>query len=94
MSGADMATLTRADSLIRKYAVDLQGNILYLEAWLEPGRYLAQRLDWRGSPLDSQTVTVKELKGMSIYTNLRESRAFAASQARKYQHYLANGGKP
>jgi hypothetical protein len=82
----------RVDPLLRKYAVDLDGSILYLESWLEPGRYLAQRLDSRGQPLDSKTVTVRELKSMSLFTNLRESRAFAGNRARRYQMATAKLG--
>lgn len=61
--------------LLRKYAVDSEGIINFIESFLEPGRFLAQRLNFKGAPLDSKVLTVKEISVMRLFTNLREARA-------------------
>jgi hypothetical protein len=83
-----------ADILLRKYAVDLEGNVNYIEQFLEPGRFLAQRLDFKGFPLDSKVMSVKEIAACRLFSNLREARGAGAVAAKKYALFLANGGRP
>jgi hypothetical protein len=80
--------------LLRKYAVDTEGNVNYIESFLEPGRFLAQRLDFKDFPLDSKIMTVKEIAVCRLFSNLREARGAAAIAAKKYAQFVANGGRP
>jgi hypothetical protein len=72
------------DSLERRYAVNFEGLIYYVENWAQPGYYLCQRLDFKGTPIDSKLTPLKELAKMTLYTNLREARSQAAVTACKY----------
>jgi hypothetical protein len=74
--------------LLRRYAVSIDGEISYIEAFIEPGKFLAQRLNWRGLPLDSKVVRVKDLEAMKLFSNLREARATASVNAAAYKRYL------
>ena len=70
--------------LLRRYCVGITGEAIgYIESFVEPGRYLVQRLDWRGQPLDSEIQTVREIQGQKLFTNLREARAYAGKQVRQ-----------
>jgi hypothetical protein len=77
--------------LLRKYAVNHLGTINFIESFLEPGRFLAQRLDYKGTPVDSKVVTVRELAGMRLFSNLREARGYGATRARLAEQ-LGRGG--
>jgi hypothetical protein len=84
--GDVMNPSSRATSavLLRRYCVGITGEAIgYIESFVEPGRYLVQRLDWRGQPLDSEIQTVREIQGMKLFTNLREARAYAGKQVRQ-----------
>jgi hypothetical protein len=78
--------------LLKKYAVDTQGAINFIESFLEPGRFLAQRLDHLGKPLDSKVLTVKEIAAMRLFTNLREARAVAGMTATRNAKMRATFG--
>ncbi len=73
--------------LLKKYAVDAQGAINFIEQWLEPGRFLAQRLNHLGRPLDSKVLTVKEISSMRLFSNLREARGIASVNATRYKRF-------
>jgi hypothetical protein len=91
-----MNASSRATSaaLLRRYAVDIQGEAInYLERFVEPGRYLAQRLDASGFPLDSSILSVREIQAMRLFSNLREARAYAGKQARQAA-FVAAGKEP
>ena len=80
----DLNSRAATAALCRRYCVDIEGKAInYIEGFLEPGRYLAQRLDWRGHPLESAILSVKEIAGMKLFTNLREARAYAGKQIRQ-----------
>jgi hypothetical protein len=78
----DLNSRAGSAALLRRYCVDIEGRAInYIENFLEPGRYLAQRLDWRGHPLEGVILSVKEIQAMKLYSNLREARAYCAKQA-------------
>jgi hypothetical protein len=73
-----------SQALLRKYAIDRSGTIHFIESVLAPGQFLASRLTHTGAPLDSRIVTFKELKGMTLHSELRTSRALAAVNFHRY----------
>jgi len=81
------------DSLERRYAVNSEGFIYYVETWAQPGHYLCQRLDFKGTPIDSKLTPLKELARMTLYTNLREARAQAAVNAKHYERLTEKFGR-
>jgi hypothetical protein len=71
-------------ALLRRYCVDVEGKAInFIESFLEPGRFLAQALDYKGFPLEGRVLTVREIQAMKLFTNLREARAYAGRQARQ-----------
>jgi phage terminase small subunit len=78
-------TITRpVDPMLRKYCVDYSGTVHFIEAFASTGWYIAQRMDFKGTPLCSKLTAMKELSKMSLHSNLREARAAAAVAANKY----------
>jgi hypothetical protein len=91
----ELSTETKArpnDPLLRKYAVTDDGIVNFLESWVSPGNYLAQRLDHAGQPLDSMIVTTRELKRCSLLSNLREARSRAAVNFYRHSRMKATLG--
>jgi hypothetical protein len=87
----DLNSRPGSAALLRRYAVDTEGNINFIESFVEPGRFMAQRLDYRGFPIDGKILSVREIQAMAIFTNLREARSCAGSRARKFA--LVQAGK-
>jgi hypothetical protein len=91
----ELSTETAArpnDPLLRMYAVTSDGVINFLESWVQPGNYLAQRLNYRGEPLNSKIITTRELKHCSLLSNLREARSRAAVNFHRNQNLTAKLG--
>ncbi len=70
--------------LVRKYAINSRGIIHFIESVIAPGQFLVSRLTHTGQPLDSQLVTFRELKLMTMHNELRSARALAAVNFHRY----------
>ena len=78
--------------LLRRYAVSRTGIINFLEDSVQPGWYLAQRLDHLGQPLNAQLVSMREVKGMTLHSELRSARSQAGANHARYGQ-LADAGE-
>lgn len=89
----DLNSRAGSAALLRRYAVDIKGEAInFIESFLEPGRFLAQSLDWKGFPLEGRVLTVKEIQAMRLFSNLREARAYCGKQARQAAFVAAGKG--
>ena len=74
------------DALLRRYAVSRYGVIHFLEVSPQPGWFLSQRLNHLGEPLDARLVAMREVKTMSLHSELRSARSKAGANHARYGH--------
>jgi hypothetical protein len=58
--------------------------IHFLETSPQPGWFLAQRLNHLGEPLDAKFVPMRQIKTMTLHSELRSARAQAGANNSRY----------
>jgi hypothetical protein len=80
----DISMSKPTDALLRRYAVNRYGVIHFLETSPQPGWFLAERLNHVGQPLNAQLVPMREIKRMSLHSELRSARSQAGANHSRY----------
>jgi hypothetical protein len=81
-----------ADPMLRRYAINADGVVFFIESFASTGWYFAEKVSHLGEPLGQQLVSLKELSKMQFRSTLRDARAYASATYARHESMKARFG--